>query len=222
MIISIEGPDCSGKSTLFDALKKVLPAHYVRTTTTPALLAVMSDMETAHLQLWEALYDPSQLYVCDRSLFVSGLVYGKLYGRKLPDIDGWRSRVHVVYLECLLSELEHRYRSRGDEMFSEHDFRRVLDLYREVLPLFSYIRVDATAPIAEQTKLVYDYASIVRASDASDAADRVMRELFQSTNGKLVTHLVQKHGTEDYPPFRLGRELPVNEVVDRVRKVLEC
>lgn len=149
MIFACEGPDCSGKTTLFEALPG---AKLKQPTMSPNLFCFMEEVEQVELALWESLYI-GQHILCDRSLFVSGQVYARLYGRKLLDVTKWRSHVHVLYLDVSLPVLFQRCEQRGDDKFDPANFVRLCELYVAEVVKWSYCRIDGTSSLAAQVEV---------------------------------------------------------------------
>lgn len=160
MMLALEGADRSGKTTLWEALKLHLPdARFVpRLPLSTELLRVLRAVEDRTTALWEAVYDPSTLYVCDRSFTVSGPVYDRLYGREARELsDLWVERTRVVYVEVPLSELRRRYNATGDDLFDAANYGRVLSIYEEVLPRYTVLRVDGRASPDDNARRVRDW-----------------------------------------------------------------
>jgi thymidylate kinase len=160
MIVALEGPDCCGKTTLFRALAGRLPeAVFVPSLPqSKELFAVMPAVEARQLALWDCLYDPSKLYVCDRHVAVSALVYDALFCRQAPPIaDQWFREVRPVYLGVPLDELERRFAGRGDEYVDASMLARTLLLYSEVLKKFRCLRLDGTLPTSMLADLLCAY-----------------------------------------------------------------
>ncbi len=144
MLVTIEGPDLSGKTTLFKRLQaEGFPAVYVGSSpSTPELLAVMHHIEAKAAFLWDCLYDPSKLYVSDRSVFVTGRVYGAVRGRPyLVDWRKWLPEVFVLYLDVPIDELERRYAVRGDDTVLVEELALQKLGYESVLPDYRHLRV---------------------------------------------------------------------------------
>lgn len=80
MILSIVGPDRVGKTTLFEGLRShVQGAVFVPSVPwsiklTPVVDAIADRTEA----LWEALYRPELVYVCDRGPFVDNCAYSRM------------------------------------------------------------------------------------------------------------------------------------------------
>lgn len=131
MIIAIEGPDCSGKTTLFNAvLGKLENAVYVPSLGMNMTLRQHASMVSRRdLLWWEALYDQDKLYVCDRHPAVSGPVYDALRGSLPASVDAWYSEVAVFHMKLPTRELEKRLKSRGDDWFKTDQVVRVAALY---------------------------------------------------------------------------------------------
>src|SRR5271157_807252 len=122
-IITLEGPDRCGKTTAYGWLKMLgLPVRFVDT---PKLSVEMfehiEELEALLMAFWDAIYDPSQVYICDRSLFFSGQVYAKLYGRKVLDIAKWKRKVVPIYLHCPIDILRQRC-NRADDKFDSANY----------------------------------------------------------------------------------------------------
>lgn len=156
MIVAIEGPDCSGKTTLFNALVGKVAACFVPgLPLDPRLLPVMDAVEERQIALWGALYDPAQLYICDRSVFVSGVVYAKLYNRPVPDVSAWISRVRVLYMCTLPQVLMERYKERGDSLFDAANFDRIRKLYNDTISQFEQVSSDGN--VNEAIDAIYEW-----------------------------------------------------------------
>ena len=145
MVIVLEGPDNSGKSTAFWELRKVLRARYLQLPTPSREMAgLYPELESRELAFWGALYDHRDLVICDRSVFTSGPVYARLYGRKPPEVDKWRRYVRVVYFDAPVEVLRSR---GGDSLFDQANYERVVELYYEELAKFVSVTVDATQSV---------------------------------------------------------------------------
>lgn len=157
MIVAIEGPDCCGKTTLWNALRDCVEgAKFVpRMHVTPALFPYMRDLTLRDVGLWEALYDPTQVYICDRSPFFSAKVYDRLYGREPLDLSKWDDVVRVLYVRVPIEELRRRYAIRGDDLFDEGRFERLLQLYEEALDERCEAVHDVPSAIAAMGKFLW-------------------------------------------------------------------
>lgn len=156
MILVIEGPDCSGKTSLFEALKPLMPT--ARFIPGGGHCVMTRDIELRQMQIFAAMYDPFQTYVCDRFNFVSAPVYAKLYGRELLDTSNWRDQVLVVYLDVPIHVLCARNEARG-ESFDQARYEDVIRLYHEVLRGFDHVVLDGILPVgmlASQTLRWFD------------------------------------------------------------------
>lgn len=156
MIVAIEGPDCSGKTTLFKRLFSSGAGRRTcwvpRSETNAETLSCVKSIDRAIEHLWRCLYDRNQQYICDRHFTVSAPVYDELYGRPAADYSVWYPIVRVVYLDQPLSFLESRHMLRGDEHFDITHYRRVMALYEKHVRNFKFMRTDGTdvASVAEQ------------------------------------------------------------------------
>lgn len=157
MIVSIEGPDKAGKSTLVAELKRQLGsylwARFVQVQLYPELMPHMSLIEQISLDHWTSMYDPNKLYICDRSVFVSAPVYGELYGRPKLDLTEWMPRVRVIYIDVPTAELQRRYEAVGDTMFDIVNYEAIKAIYERRLSNYTHIRLnglETTESLAHQ------------------------------------------------------------------------
>lgn len=165
MILAIEGPDASGKSTLYDALQLQCPkwTFIPRKPATKELLQVMHLWEEQQVLLWSALYNPQLTYVCDRFVMVSGPVYAGLRGQKFALQEHFlREFVHVMYIQLSLDELMKRHALRGDKLFDAKNYAQVLDNYESVVATFGkrVCRLDGELPARELAKTVEAYVAL--------------------------------------------------------------
>lgn len=155
MLISLEGPDLSGKTTLFHALQVRLPdAVFVPTLpVTKELFSVMDDFETAVEFLWRRLYSRNTTYVVDRHMTVSSQVYAKFCNRpcrvSAAALKFWQHETLLFYLDCPVTVLERRFKARGDKLFSSFDYDKLRAIYSEVVRKYNYVRLDATRSVDE-------------------------------------------------------------------------
>jgi len=160
VILAICGPDCSGKTTLFDALRPVLRGSFLpRQSRLPReLMPYMLHLEQGQLALWELMYNCKWRYVCDRSIFVSGPVYARLYNRPVLEFDSeWYDETRVVYLDVPVTELQRRHAVCREAAFDASDYSSVCRLYREHLQRFEHIVLDGTEPVQELVGRVLDW-----------------------------------------------------------------
>ena len=140
MLIAIEGPDCSGKTTLFNALRGLLDARFVeRLPLAPELFPHMNAVEARQIALWEALYDDSRTYISDRSCFVTGPVYNSIHSR--PDLNfapHWYQRVVVAYMNTHETAIRKRLGKRGDELFDIGKLKDTIYAYSQHVPKFRH------------------------------------------------------------------------------------
>jgi thymidylate kinase len=145
MILAIEGPDFSGKTSLFNALKKHIPrATFVdRTPFNSKLQKYMEHVEVMQEFLWQKLYDPTKLYVTDRSFCVSSEVYSAYFCRPLLfNPSPWLSHIRVLYLDCSAKTLQARNWA-SSHPDTQMDFDNVLAIYNRVLSNYDTIRLIA-------------------------------------------------------------------------------
>jgi thymidylate kinase len=136
VLVAIEGPDCCGKTTLFNSLLKrgKLPgAHFVPKRAGCDDPQLRSVVDKHCSELWATLYCTDKLYVCDRFHAVSDRVYAAYYMRETEPL--WAPvDMLVVYLDVPATEL--KARAHGTEDVSM-DFVRLRGLYSSVLKHFS-------------------------------------------------------------------------------------
>lgn len=143
MILALEGPDRAGKTSVFEALKCRVDAVFVPSLSLPD--GVPPGLLTSRLAvLWEAMYDPNRLYICDRCLFVSGPVYAALYDEEYTyDWKIWSDHVRVAYIDAPDSVLEARCVATG-EPFDRVRLSYVRQYYASVLGKFKHRKLDGT------------------------------------------------------------------------------
>jgi thymidylate kinase len=147
-IVALEGPDRAGKTTLFNALRGRVDAVFVPSfPSSKELLPLMPLVDSRQIMLWEALYDPSKFYICDRTPFVSGPVYDKLYGRRSVISMKLLSELHVFYLRLSAEELCRR--NREDALFDNANYDRVVAFYDEEVERHRHTILDATRTTEE-------------------------------------------------------------------------
>lgn len=146
MIVALEGPDLCGKTTVFNRLVVPDAVMYPGLPMDPELLPHMAAVEARQEAVWQALYDPARLYVCDRHFVVTSLVYSQLYGRQHPDYSRWIPELRVLYFHVPAGVLLARYRDRGDRIARPEQYSRVLELYGTVLEDFRHVKLAGTEP----------------------------------------------------------------------------
>jgi len=156
-IVSLEGPDKSGKTTLFQALQGRLHATFVPTLPmTSDILKIVDQVERCFERLWISLYDPSKTYIVDRHMSLTNVVYGRLYGRPVSTHNEsfWRRQSVILYLDCPLVTLKQRWTTSPDPLFDMAKYERLVQIYREEVRKYRYIRLDASRPIKELIDVV--------------------------------------------------------------------
>ncbi len=107
MIIALEGPDCCGKTTLFESLKGRVNAIFV-----PKIPRSTEAEDWAHYNTMRAMYDPERLYIFDRSIFVSGQIYRQLAGKEPFDFP-WVPKIRALMLDEDIETLQSRAVASG-------------------------------------------------------------------------------------------------------------
>lgn len=164
MIVSLEGPDKCGKSTLFRALQAVgLEVTYIkRNPYDPDLAPVMAKVERVQEYLFRQMYDPERLYLLDRSFTVSPQVYAKFTGRELlTDVEALRPREFIIYVDVPIDMLSKR--AGGTEWFPEDRYWELVRIYREVLCTYKHVELDGTLPLGTQVAWVLSKLELLRA-----------------------------------------------------------
>lgn len=144
MILALEGPDCCGKTTMFNALRPLLPsATFVprRKATSGAMRATDAICRSLD-HAWQHLYDPTRLYVTDRFFAISEPVYAMLYEREYSTYTHWGPNLRVVYFNVSHAELCRRYALRGDRFFDAKHYDEVRSHYEAVIGAFTHWSVD--------------------------------------------------------------------------------
>jgi thymidylate kinase len=127
MILALEGPDGSGKTTMFRALRDFdeqcsgcsSPACFngkVTFVDFPSMGAKLwpfaQQIEDRDVKLFSSLYDSSKTYITDRFFATTGPVYARAFNRPIPDYEVWWPRVHVIYLAAPFDILVDRIQLR--------------------------------------------------------------------------------------------------------------
>lgn len=114
MIFAVEGPDCAGKTTLFERLKPM----FQRAVRLPPFNRrdISDDLGLRDLAAVEALVDPSEVYLFDRFPPVSAWVYAHMYGRPVPDVSRWLPCTIVLLLLPDVDTLRRRAEARGETL----------------------------------------------------------------------------------------------------------
>lgn len=151
MIIALEGPNRSGKSTVFRYLQSTFAGvRYVGRVPTPVtLLKHMEYVEQMQEGLFRELYQANETYVTDRNFCVSSLVYSE-YGSRpsLIDVNSWLSHLRVIYIDVPVSVLQQR-NNESTQPDLQVDFVRLKRIYENVISLFHHVRVDGNRGIGE-------------------------------------------------------------------------
>lgn len=150
MIIAIEGPDGSGKSTVVTHLSRLLPSvKILQFRHTPAAyLEYIEDLEPVVFSLFEQMYDPASVYICDRFFSVTSRVYAEGRGGECPidDFDAWvMPELHIILLKTPLEMLITRFKPDNRPIDAGKHLERLQSFYHRVcddLPVASYTQVN--------------------------------------------------------------------------------
>lgn len=138
-IITIEGADKSGKSSLFTTLKSQLTATFIQLPPyRRERMPIANDLALRDLELWEAFYNPDTLYICDRHVLVSGAVYNYLYQRPQLRPSELVSEIGVLYLDVNTEELCRRHTLCREDIQAAETYETVKQIYSDLLPHFPY------------------------------------------------------------------------------------
>lgn len=106
MIIAIEGQDGSGKSTVFNHLNRIFHgAEFIQFKETPKeYIDNIGVLEPFMFKLFEQMYDPAKVYICDRFFSVSSRVYARMRNTvsvfEDVGLDAWvMPEMHVIWLD---------------------------------------------------------------------------------------------------------------------------
>lgn len=140
MIIAIEGPDGSGKSTVVTHLDRLFRgAQVIQFRSTPReYIDCIQVLEPFVFSLFEQMYDPAKVYICDRFFSVSSRVYARMRNEvsefERLALDAWAlPELHVIYLdqrvEVMLSRLAQRDRPYDGGAYA----RQLRECYKAIL-----------------------------------------------------------------------------------------
>lgn len=162
MIIAIEGCDGAGKTTVVTHLSRLLPSAMIIQfrQTPPMYLKAVDVLEPFFFSLFEQMYNPYTVYVCDRFFSVSSRVYAEI--NKMPftldGLDTWvMPELHVILLDTQPKLLLERFEQEEDRPVDEAYFQNLRTLYFKVcqnLSVASYQRVDTEPGIGHTVSVV--------------------------------------------------------------------
>lgn len=145
-IIAIEGPDKCGKSQLFAELKNLIwwpmqPVFVEQTSFGRERMHIAAELSLRELEMWEALYIPTKLYVCNRHVLITDAVYSYVYSRKLLRDSFLRGGILVVYMDVDTSELARRNIQCKEDIQNPEGYNAVKQRYATVLQKFAHITI---------------------------------------------------------------------------------
>lgn len=134
MVIILAGPDCSGKSTVFDKLDKE-KYNLIKGTS--------HDDPRIQMNKLEQLLFSDGITIYDRCPVLDDLVYSPIFEEgKLSEllltsrlVGTFLRQCVVVYFSCNIPELIDRMMTRGDEYIAEKNIPVIVSNYRVVFRL---------------------------------------------------------------------------------------
>jgi hypothetical protein len=116
----------------------------------------ISALEPVVFTLFEQMYDPKAVYICDRFFSVSSRVYAKLHGRGYELSDAWvMPDLHVIRLECEVDTL--RSRRSGETQLNQ-----LHRLYRDVCRRLACASYHVISSDHSMHRTVAQVASVIR------------------------------------------------------------
>lgn len=130
-LITLDGPDCSGKTTLAEHLVAAYGGEYIHLTWSPELEAVMDRYRISAIEYAIAL-STTKLVVLDRP-WISQVIYAEVYrgGTKWPNLiehcDQLLQEANAVQILCLPETVE-----QGVELFANSGKAHGEELYDDI------------------------------------------------------------------------------------------
>lgn len=157
-IVAIEGPDKCGKSTLYEKLKALAwlnPPQFVNPASYGKDRMHMAEvLSVRELEMWEALYDPSRLYVCNRHILITDAVYSEMYNRKKLR-DSWlEMHLFVLYIDVPLEELVRRYKESSEDIQDPRRYQEARTLYWKALSNFQHLVISPSHTAGDVQMLI--------------------------------------------------------------------
>ena len=127
MIIIIDGPDLSGKTTAINIISKHFNSGFVlKNSFKPKNKQSSSAIYSQYWNIFNMVVDQDMLVILDRS-FPSQAVYSYMRGtdemshKEILALDKWCTDIGVlyIYLDTPLEVLKERFKERGDEHITE-------------------------------------------------------------------------------------------------------
>ena len=137
MIIIIDGPDLSGKTTAINIISKHFNSGFVlKNSFKPKNKQNSYDIYNQYWTIFSMVKELDMLVILDRS-FPSQAVYSYLRGQgemrhvEIISLDKWcvKQEVKYIYLDTPLEELEKRYDIRGDEHITKEQLATIKSRY---------------------------------------------------------------------------------------------
>lgn len=149
MVIILAGNECTGKSTIFNQLKKeYLPENtsFIKESHTSDIF--MKQMRAMYLA---ERCEVKCLTIYDRATVLDDLVYSQVmdekpYSNAKAKVHGLLSKCHIIYLDCDIEVLKERLRKRGDEYIEENQLKEIQRCYEGVFKKYRLdpIHIDTT------------------------------------------------------------------------------
>ena len=137
MIIIIDGPDLSGKTTAINIISKYFNDGFVlKNSFKPKNIQSSDAIYNQYWTIFSMCKELDMLVILDRS-FPSQAVYSYLRGKgemqhyEILSLDMWcvKHDVKYIYLDTPVEELERRYDIRGDEHIKKEQLSTIKDRY---------------------------------------------------------------------------------------------
>lgn len=157
MIYILAGNECTGKTTLFDMLKKGAEFRPETTFIKESYTDADGAKSIRMLYFLQTLLENNKTVVYDRATILDDMVYSKVIdGRRPLHYDDCRKilcgkrytgRYKVIYLDTDVEILKKRLAERGDEYIEPEQLVEIKESYEKVLgmlPSASVIRINAS------------------------------------------------------------------------------
>ena len=170
MIYILAGADGTGKSTVFEGLKKMLPdAIFIKESYTPS-----GEEKDARVRRVRQLLRCGKTVVYDRATVLDDFIYEPVMHKQTSRLELYAmvllDATTIIYFDCEPSVLEKRLESRGDE----------------------YVAASDIVPIQKQYEMFFRNVKNVCRIDASQSPGSVLKEVYTIVHKKSfkIAHIV--------------------------------